>query len=535
MATVYLARGPGPAPHSVRDLTALPVEAGDPSAQRLAALKRPHPHLVRDPVYVSMLLDEARLASAIKHPNVVRVRELGFENELPFVVMDYVEGTSLVEVRRELAEAGRALDVPVALRIALDALAGLQAAHELCDETGRPLGIIHRDVSPHNVLVGSDGIARLTDFGIAKAEDRVQVTRTHEVKGKLAYMAPERVDSRRICTVQSDVFSMGVVLWESLAGRRLFRGDEPVHVLEAVLHASIPRLRSVGAVHVPEALDEVIARALSRDLSVRYATAAEFAVALQGHGLPLGRREDVARVVDTVFAPKLRVLHEAIRRAVGPEQAERLLVASGLAPRPRPSPSMSLSTPEIFGAIGTAVPSDRYVLGDVAEPPPKRKQPVAPFLAVAGGVLILGTALTILALRLGRTHVAAPLGSPASSSLAASTTPIASTRRITLMLPFAASHVALGDEEHSLSPPAETAFFEVPLESGNRHHVRAVADDGTSAEGTFVEEDGFARADAAVVVQRPASIDRATPPSGGRRPKGKNDVGTRRDGFTKLK
>jgi serine/threonine-protein kinase len=156
----------------------------------LVAIKRPHKHLATDKIYLSMLLDEARLASAIQHENVVRVRELGFDRGEPFIVMDYVEGASLSELRKELAAAGRAVDCRVAVRIVLDALLGLYAAHELRDESGRHLGIIHRDISPHNVLVGCDGRGRITDFGIAKAEDRVQETRTHEVKGKLASRWP---------------------------------------------------------------------------------------------------------------------------------------------------------------------------------------------------------------------------------------------------------------------------------------------------------------------------------------------------------
>src|SRR4029077_11905328 len=252
MATVYLARA--------TDKRQRPP---------LGAIKRPHRHLSGDKTFLTMLVDEARLASAIDHPNVVKVRELGFDGGIPFIIMDYVEGASLAELRRELSSIGRALDVRVAVRIVLDALAGLYAAHELKDDTGRALHIIHRDVSPHNVLIGCDGRAHLTDFGIAKAEDRLQTTRTHEVKGKLAYLAPERVDRRRLCTVQSDVFSMAVVLWECFAGRRLFRGEDAVETLQEVMSAPIPLLRQIGA-QIPQALDDVIARALSRDLETRY-------------------------------------------------------------------------------------------------------------------------------------------------------------------------------------------------------------------------------------------------------------------------
>ena len=230
MATVHLAR-------------ATDKRQGPP----LVAVKRPHRHLAGDKTFLTMLVDEARLASAITHPNVVKVRELGFDAGMPFIVMDYVEGTSLAELRRELSSIGRAIDVRVAVRIIVDALAGLHAAHELKDDNGKALHIIHRDVSPHNVLIGCDGRSYVTDFGIAKAEDRIQTTRTHEVKGKLAYLAPERIDKRRICTVQSDVFSMAVVLWECFAGRRLFRGDEPVDILQEVMLAPIPTLKQIGA------------------------------------------------------------------------------------------------------------------------------------------------------------------------------------------------------------------------------------------------------------------------------------------------
>ena len=295
----------------------------------LVAVKRPHKHLASDKVFLSMLIDEARLCSAIHHENVVKVHELGFEGGEPFVVMDYVEGASLSELRKELAAAERAVDTKVAVKVILDALAGLHAAHTLRDENGRHLGIIHRDISPHNVLLGVDGKSRLTDFGIAHAVDRVQVTRTHEVKGKLAYLAPERIDKRRMCTVQSDVFSMAVVLWECLAGRRLFRGDEAIDTLQEVMNSHIPRLRLLGA-QVPPALDDAIMRGLSRDLNARYATAEQFARAIAhaaGRG-NIGTDADVAHVVETVFGPRLGMRHEHVRAVVSDETANHLFAQS---------------------------------------------------------------------------------------------------------------------------------------------------------------------------------------------------------------
>ena len=393
MATVYLARAVD------RDL--------------LVALKRPHKHLASDKMFLTMLLDEARLASAIDHPGVVRVRELAFEAGEPFIVLDYVEGCALSELRKELAAADRALGVKAAVRIVLDALAGLHAAHELRDkETGKPLGIIHRDISPHNVLVGTDGCSRLTDFGIAKAEDRLQVTRTHEVKGKLAYLAPERVDKRRTCTRQSDVFSMGVVLWECLAGRRLFRGEEAVDTLEEVMHAPIPRLRQLGA-HVPPALDDALARALSRDLTIRYKTAEEFAIAIErgaGRG-NIGTPRDVAEVVEVVFGGRLRLRHQQLRGVLGADVATRVLAGSNLAERPPDATEPLVPSPHLLASIAPAAPTQRYAFGGLRDIPLRRERRwLVPLLVGTGtGVIIGSLGIGVLA---SHRPSAVPTGTP---------------------------------------------------------------------------------------------------------------------------
>ena len=380
MATVYLSRGPG--------------EKGT-----LVAVKRPHRHLAKDSTFTAMFSDEARLASAIDHPNVVRVRELGFDGAPgpkgpvpePFLVMDYVEGASLSDLRKELAAAGRAVPTRVAVRIAIDALAGRHAAHVLKDENGKHLQIVHRDVSPHNVLVGADGTSRLTDFGIAKAEDRVQVTRTHEVKGKLAYLAPERVDRRRTCTVQSDVFSMAVVLWECLAGRRLFRGDEALDTLEEVMNAPIPRLRQLGA-DVPVAFDEALAKGLERDLERRWKTADELKNALE-RAAPkcVGTTEEVARLIEAVFGARLRVRHQSIRAALGDQEASDIFARSQLPERPVPRAESLVPEASLLARIAPEAPSGRYVLGSL--PPVTKERPRWAMPIVIGSVvgLTLGT------------------------------------------------------------------------------------------------------------------------------------------------
>ncbi len=517
MATVHLAK-------------AVDKRQGPP----LVAVKRPHRHLQGDKTFLTMLVDEARLASAIEHPNVVKVRELGFDGGMPFIVMDYVEGTSLAELRRELSAIGRAIDVRVAVRIVLDALAGLQAAHDLKDDSGKPLHIIHRDVSPHNVLLGCDGRSLLTDFGIAKAEDRIQTTRTHEVKGKLAYLAPERIDKRRICTVQSDVFSMAVVLWECFAGRRLFRGEEAVDILQDVMAGSIPTLRQIGA-QVPQALDDVIARALSRDLDTRYATAIEFAQAVERAAGPeqVGTHGDVARLMEAIFGPRMAQRQEHVRATLGPSELTDLLRESGLPSRDRIS-FADVPTGQLLAELAPPAPTGRYALGTEMRGQLEKLRPrrVPWWGAVAGGIAI-GAAVT-LAVVANRPRVAPIVvrGSPPVGIPAAAVPPPPPARKVVLPLPFVASHVSFDDQARDLMPATDVAAFDVPGEAGLRHRVSITALDGSRAEGYVREQDGIARPDEeGFTMVMPDPLPGDTRPAAARpaRP-----IGTVHNGFTKL-
>jgi hypothetical protein len=517
MATVHLAR-------------ATDKRQGPP----LVAIKRPHRHLASDKIFVSMLVDEARLASAIDDARVVKVRELGFEGGMPFIVMDYVEGASLAELRRELSAAGRAIDVRVAVRIVLDALGGLHAAHELRDDNDKPLHIVHRDVSPHNVLIGCDGRSYITDFGIAKAEDRIQTTRTHEVKGKLAYLAPERVDKRRICTVQSDVFSMAVVLWECFAGRRLFRGDEPVEILQQVMSSHIPTLEEIGA-PVPRPLDDVIARALSRDLDTRYPTARALAQAMERAVGPdnIGTHADVARLMEAVFGARMAVRQNQVRATIGNELSD-LLRQSGL---PARDPATTSLVPEgdLLAQLAPPMPTGRYVLGTELRAAMARLRPRdvpwRSIAAVAAGVAI-GAAATLTVLT--RHAKPAPIVVRSAPATASSSTPDHSTRRVLLPLPFVASHATFDDDARDLEPPTDVLAFDVAAASGPRHRVTFVAPDGTRAEGYAVEEDGVARpeGDGYTFVPPPRSESERGHPDR-RRPHA--PVGIVHDGFTKLR
>jgi serine/threonine-protein kinase len=517
MATVHLAR-------------ATDRRQGPP----LVAIKRPHRHLASDKIFVSMLVDEARLASAIDNPCVVKVRELGFEGGMPFIVMDYVEGASLAELRRELSAAGRAIDVRVAVRIVLDALGGLHAAHELRDDNDKPLHIVHRDVSPHNVLIGCDGRSYITDFGIAKAEDRIQTTRTHEVKGKLAYLAPERVDKRRVCTVQSDVFSMAVVLWECFAGRRLFRAEEPVEILQQVMSAPIPTLGEIGA-PIPRTLDDVIARALSRDLDTRYATALALAQAIERAAGPenIGTHGDVARLMEAVFGARMAVRQEQVRATIGHELAD-LLRQSGLPAREAAATSLAPEG-ELLAKLAPPMPTGRYVLGTELRAAMARLRPrVIPWRSIAavGAGVAIGAAVTLTLLT--RHAKSTPIVIRTAAAPANGPGQIPATRRVLLPLPFLASRATLDDESRELEPPTDVIVFDVRSSSGPRHRVTMVAPDGTRAEGYAVEEDGIARPEGdgyAFVAPPSTPSDRSHHPDR-RRPS--HPVGIVHDGFTKL-
>ncbi|WP_231511842.1 serine/threonine-protein kinase [Chondromyces apiculatus] len=260
MATVYLGRA-----------------LGGGGFERLVAIKVLHPHVASEPEFVAMFLDEARLAAQIHHPNVVATLDL-VQDPL-FLVMEYVDGPSLHALLRACKRQHHPLPLDIGLRIFLDTLAGLHAAHELVGPDGQWLRLVHRDVSPQNVLVGSDGISRITDFGVARAESRITTTRGGALKGKLGYMSPEQVKAQAVDR-RSDVYAAGAVLWEVLTGERLFKADNEAAMITQILLGSPPGPRSVAPA-IPEAIEAACMTALANDVNQRYPTAAAFAEGLE--------------------------------------------------------------------------------------------------------------------------------------------------------------------------------------------------------------------------------------------------------------
>ncbi len=248
---------------------------GPEGFSRTVAIKRLHPHLARNPEFVAMFLDEARVAARVRHPNVVPTLDIvNMQGEL-FLVMEYVQGETLSRMIRAARKAGTKMPPDVAAAIVVGVLHGLHAAHEAVNERGAPLNIVHRDVSPQNILIGIDGIPRLVDFGVAKAVGRVQTTRDGQLKGKIAYMAPEQIRGGAPNRLV-DIYASAIVFWEMLTGERLFGGDNDVTVLERALHMAIEP-PSKYSKDVPPALDVVVLRGLERDPTQRFQSAREMA------------------------------------------------------------------------------------------------------------------------------------------------------------------------------------------------------------------------------------------------------------------
>jgi len=278
MATVYFGR-----------------QRGAPGFSRPVAVKSMHPQLAKDASFRAMFIDEAHLTARIRHPNVVPTLDVVQSETKLLIVMEYVEGVSLSVLLRAVQKQGRKLPVSVVASITRDVLEGLHAAHELRDERGAPLGVVHRDVSPQNILVGVDGVARVVDFGVAKATGRSYQTQTGEIRGKVGYMAPEQMFGEAVDR-RTDVYAAGVVLWEALAGARLFNAPtDAALVLMVTRGANTPASLARGE-RLPDRLDALVTRALSQVASARFGSAAEMARELASVVQPAPRAE-VGRIV----------------------------------------------------------------------------------------------------------------------------------------------------------------------------------------------------------------------------------------------
>ncbi len=252
------------------------VQKGVPGFERPVILKSLLPELAAQPDFVEQFLDEARVAATLNHPNVVSIYEVGHWNGSYFIAMEYIRGRNLSQLLRRAQEQQEAFPAVVAARIVRDAALGLDHAHRAIDSTGAALGIVHRDISPQNIMVRDDGVSKVVDFGIARAANRASArTATGTLKGKVAYMAPEQILGKE-ASPAVDQFALGVVFWELLATRRLFKADNELAIANMVLETSIVPPSTVLAT-VPPVFDAVVVRMLDRDPNKRFSTCAQVA------------------------------------------------------------------------------------------------------------------------------------------------------------------------------------------------------------------------------------------------------------------
>jgi len=271
--------------------------------KRLVVVKRVLTELEEeDPQFIQMFLDEARLAARLQHANVVQTYEVGTDGRSPYLAMEFLDGQSLNVLQRRAHSMGYKIPVDVALKIFCDALEGLHYAHELKDFDGKPLGVIHRDVTPSNVFVKYDGTTKLVDFGIAKSTTQREKTRAGMLKGKMAYMAPEQFRDMPI-TRSVDVWAMGIVIWETLAGERLFRGKNDFETVQAVMKREIPKLHAKRP-DIPASVDVILGQAIERDPAKRLQTADDLKSKLEEVAFELGkplRRTEVGKMMGELF------------------------------------------------------------------------------------------------------------------------------------------------------------------------------------------------------------------------------------------
>ncbi|MBK7859379.1 MAG: serine/threonine protein kinase [Archangiaceae bacterium] len=259
-------------------------QSGPQGFNRMVVVKRVLEIRAHEPEVVQMFVDEARLGGLLTHPNIVQTVDFGEDEGVPFIVLEYLFGETLGALAKTCRQRVRELPIPLAVRIVSDATLGLSWAHELKGLDGRAMGIVHRDISPQNLLVTYDGVVKVLDFGIARSVDRASYTDSTQVRGRVTYMSPEQLSAQPL-DQRADVFALGVVLWEAVTGTPLYSKAEQADALVVMKLLStegpLPSAREVNPA-VPEELDRIIARALEKDRERRYATSAQLHAALEG-------------------------------------------------------------------------------------------------------------------------------------------------------------------------------------------------------------------------------------------------------------
>jgi serine/threonine-protein kinase len=367
--------------------------------ERLVVLKLILPHLSEDEEFLTMFLEEARLVARLAHPNLITILDLTEIDNRYCLAMEYVQGEDVRRLEKHARVAGKPLPVGLALRIIAEAAAGLDYAHQARDAQGKPLRLVHRDVSPQNILVGFDGGVKVIDFGVAKAAGSTSQTATGVLKGKYPYMSPEQANGQYV-DARSDLFALGVVLWELITGRRLFKGESDLMTLRLVRDCQVPAPSQLNP-KLPPGLDELVLKALAPSPDARFSDCAAFRLAIEDYILQYRLPASSAHL-----SAYLRDLYaERISRESDPLNLDQLAEDADLdsksnpsrssvrslsqRPPPAPPPS-STGTPVVPTPkpVSNANGNSRHTQAIAPVPAPRRRFPVVPVAATVGVLLL---------------------------------------------------------------------------------------------------------------------------------------------------
>ena len=366
---------------------------GSRGFSKTVAVKTMLPSVSDDPQFEQMFLDEAQIASRIRHPNVVEILDLGEQDEVLYLVMEWVDGEPLSSLRRAAAKHG-GIPRSIALRIVADACAGLHAAHELKDDAGNPVGLVHRDISPQNILITFGGAVKIVDFGVAKAAGRsTGQTVAGQVKGKPPYMSPEQALGE-VVDRRTDVFALGIILYQLTTGKHPFRGESDLVTLQNIVSDKpIVPPRSLDRQY-PRELELVVMKALDRKRDRRFQSCAEFEAAIEEvfqKGVPRSRSEEVAKFMQDMLGPRgedrRKALAESVRiadeRAAGLRQRAELSFSGAPSDASGVTPTSGLTMPAQLADFGTDPRGAPVTPYDAMVPARRSRSSKGTFIALA--------------------------------------------------------------------------------------------------------------------------------------------------------
>jgi hypothetical protein len=475
--------------------------------EKLVVVKRVLPELARDADYVGMFLDEARLAARMHHSNLVQVYDIGEADGLPFYAMEYLDGHDVREIIRALQARREKLPLEHAIIISIGVAAALHYAHEMKDEEGRTMGIVHRDVSPQNVAVTFDGGVKLFDFGVAKARRRTTETRHGTLKGKIQYMSPEQCRGDEVDR-RSDVFSVAILLWELMTGRHLFGGNSDFGVMKSIAESDAPKPSLVWSDCPPE-LEAIVMRGLRRERQSRFATTEELQLALEAYaresrlavsGVGLGRhlRKLFAPIVAKVADSEKFTLYDANKLVPVEVEDGGATVFDGVF-------SQAYASISIGAAVVSDVPADDDPGRHTRAVQAKKRRPQRRLLPMVAGILAVavggGTAWRLYRASSARSADSAPELTPAAQPnhtaplenaspstpeaapatatappIGAPTTVPAATAAPTTAAPTtAANNLPATDEPADAEPAVTVIHAPRPSAHGGKHHLSHAA------------------------------------------------------------